>query len=61
MRATQSDATILDGVSSRTTRIARVVAPGAAGVDGFVLGIFAWALLGFANVYYGLASRAMDP
>jgi alkylation response protein AidB-like acyl-CoA dehydrogenase len=29
-------------------------------VDLFVLGIFAWALLGFANVYYGIARRALD-
>jgi len=36
------------------------VAPGAAGVDGFVLGIFAWGLLGFANVYCGMAQRALD-
>ena len=26
----------------------------------FVLGIFAWALLGFANVYYGNAQHALD-
>ena len=60
MRATQSNDTVLDGVFVPDDHIARVVAPGAAGVDGFVLGIFAWALLGFSNVYYGLAQRAMD-
>ena len=38
----------------------RVVPTGAAGVDPFVLGIFAWALLPFANIYYGLAQRALD-
>ena len=27
---------------------------------GFVLGVFAWALLGFANIYHGLAQRAID-
>jgi alkylation response protein AidB-like acyl-CoA dehydrogenase len=60
MRATKSDDTVLDGVFVPDDHIARVVSAGAAGVDGFVLGIFAWALLGFGNVYYGLAQRAMD-
>ena len=60
MRATQSDDTVLEGVFVPDDHIARVVAPGAAGIDGFVLGIYAWALLGFSNVYYGLAQRAMD-
>jgi alkylation response protein AidB-like acyl-CoA dehydrogenase len=60
MRATQSDDTVLDGVFVPDDHIARVVSPGAGGVDGFVLGIFAWALLGFGNIYYGLAQRAMD-
>ncbi len=60
MRATRSDDTILEGVFVPDSHIARVVAPGAAGVDLFVLGIFAWALLGFANVYYGMAQRALD-
>jgi alkylation response protein AidB-like acyl-CoA dehydrogenase len=60
MRATQSNDTLLDGVFVPDDHIARVVSAGAAGVDGFVLGIFAWALLGFGNVYYGLAQRAMD-
>ena len=35
--------------------------PGAAGVDLFVLSIFAWALLGFANVYYALGAGASRP
>jgi alkylation response protein AidB-like acyl-CoA dehydrogenase len=60
MRATRSDDTILDGAFVPDSRIARIVAPGAAGVDVFVLSIFAWALLGFANVYYGLGRRALD-
>jgi alkylation response protein AidB-like acyl-CoA dehydrogenase len=38
----------------------RVVSAGAAGIDHFVLGIFAWALLNFGNVYYGLALRVRD-
>jgi len=41
-------------------RVARVVPAGATGIDAFVLGIFGWALIGFGNVYYGLARRALD-
>lgn len=40
--------------------ITRVVDPGAGGIDLFVLGIFAWALLEFANVYYGNSQHALD-
>ena len=29
-------------------------------MDEFVLGIFAWALLGFGNIYYGLAQHVVD-
>ncbi len=60
MRATQSDDTILEGAFVPDSHIARVVAPGAAGVDVFVLSIFAWALIGFANIYYALGRRALD-
>ena len=60
MRATQSDDTILDGVFVADRHIARVVPAGAAGIDLFVLGVFAWALLGFGNIYYGLARRAYE-
>jgi alkylation response protein AidB-like acyl-CoA dehydrogenase len=60
MRATRSDDTILENVFVPDKYIARVVAPGFAGIDGFVLGIFAWALLNFGNVYYGLAQRVLD-
>jgi alkylation response protein AidB-like acyl-CoA dehydrogenase len=59
MRATRSDDTILDGAFVPDEYIARVVPAGAAGLDQFVLGIFAWALLGFGNIYYGLAMRAL--
>jgi alkylation response protein AidB-like acyl-CoA dehydrogenase len=37
-----------------------VVPAGAAGIDHFVLGLLAWALLGFGNIYYGLSRRALD-
>jgi alkylation response protein AidB-like acyl-CoA dehydrogenase len=60
MRATRSDDTILEGVFIPDKYIARVVPTGFAGIDGFVLGVFAWALIGFGNVYYGLAQRAFD-
>lgn len=60
MRATRSDDTLLDGAFVPDRYVSRVVSAGAAGVDAFVLGIFAWALLGFANVYYGVARRALD-
>ncbi len=60
MRATRSDDTLLEGVFIPDRYIARVVPAGAAGLDIFVLSIFAWGLLGFASVYYGLAQRISD-
>jgi alkylation response protein AidB-like acyl-CoA dehydrogenase len=60
MRATQSQDTVLEGVFVPDQYIPRVVPAGAAGIDLFVLGVFAWALMGFANIYYGLAQRALD-
>ena len=60
MRATQSDDTFLDGTFVPDRYIARVVPAGAAGIDPFVLAIFAWALIGFGNIYYGMARRALD-
>jgi alkylation response protein AidB-like acyl-CoA dehydrogenase len=60
MRSTRSDDTVLDGVFVPDERIARVVPAGGAGLDAFVLGVFAWALVGFGNIYYGLARRAFD-
>jgi alkylation response protein AidB-like acyl-CoA dehydrogenase len=59
MRATRSDDTILDGAFVPDKYVARIVPAGAAGLDPFVMGIFAWALLGFGNIYYGLAMRAL--
>ncbi|HVN21834.1 MAG TPA: acyl-CoA dehydrogenase family protein [Dongiaceae bacterium] len=60
MRATRSDDTILENAFVPDRYIARVVPAGGAGVDAFVLSVFAWALMGFGNVYYGLAKRALD-
>ena len=60
MRATQSQDTILDGAFVPDKYIVRVVNAGFGGVDLFVLGIFAWALMGFANIYYGNAQHVLD-
>jgi alkylation response protein AidB-like acyl-CoA dehydrogenase len=60
MRATRSDDTILAGAFVPDKYIGRVVAAGAAGIDLFVLGIFAWAEPTFANIYYAIARRAFD-
>ena len=60
MRATRSDDTILEDVFVPDRYVARVVPAGAAGLDAFVLGVFAWALMGFGNIYCGLARRALD-
>jgi alkylation response protein AidB-like acyl-CoA dehydrogenase len=60
MRATRSDDTHLDGAFVPDRYVARIVPAGAAGLDQFVLTIFAWALIGFGNVYYGLAERIRD-
>jgi alkylation response protein AidB-like acyl-CoA dehydrogenase len=60
MRATRSDDTVLENVFIQDRYVARIVAAGGAGIDAYVVSMFAWALLGFANVYYGLAKRALD-
>ena len=58
MRATRSDDVALEGAFVPDKYIARVVPAG--GVDLFVLAIFAWALIGFGNIYYGISRRAAD-
>lgn len=60
MRATRSDDTVIENAFIPDKYVARVVPAGGAGIDAFVLSVFAWALLGFANVYYGLAKRALE-
>ncbi|HVZ16132.1 MAG TPA: acyl-CoA dehydrogenase family protein [Terriglobales bacterium] len=60
MRATCSDDTVLENAFIPDRYVARVVPAGGAGIDPFVLSIFAWGLMGFGNVYYGLARRALD-
>jgi alkylation response protein AidB-like acyl-CoA dehydrogenase len=58
MRGTRSDDVVLDGAFVPDKYIGRILPAG--GVDAFVLGVFAWALLGFASIYYGVAQRACD-
>jgi alkylation response protein AidB-like acyl-CoA dehydrogenase len=60
MRATRSDDTILEGAFVPDKYIVRVVPAGAAGADNFVVGFFTWALVGFGNIYYGLALRVRE-
>jgi alkylation response protein AidB-like acyl-CoA dehydrogenase len=60
MRATRSDDTVLDGAFVPDKYIARIVPAGAAGADNFVVGFFTWALVGFGNIYYGLALRVRE-
>jgi alkylation response protein AidB-like acyl-CoA dehydrogenase len=60
MRATRSDDTVLEGCFVPDRYIARVVPAGAAGLDAFVASVFVWALMGFGNVYYGLARYAFE-
>jgi alkylation response protein AidB-like acyl-CoA dehydrogenase len=60
MRATCSQDTVFENVFVPDQYVSRVLPAGAAGLDHFVLGIFAWALLNFGNVYYGLAQRIRD-
>jgi alkylation response protein AidB-like acyl-CoA dehydrogenase len=60
MRATRSDDTVLEGAFVPDKYIARVIPPGAAGVDAFILGFFTWGLVGFANVYYAIGLRIRE-
>jgi alkylation response protein AidB-like acyl-CoA dehydrogenase len=60
MRATQSHDTLLDKAFVPDELVAVVCPTGFAGATPFLLNIFAWGLMGFASVYYGLARRAFD-
>jgi alkylation response protein AidB-like acyl-CoA dehydrogenase len=60
MRATRSDDTLLEGAFIPDKYIVRRVPAGAAGADNFVVGFFTWALVGFGNIYYGLALRVRE-
>jgi len=58
MRATRSDDVMLEGAFVPDKYVVRTLPAGAA--DQFVVAVFAWALMGFANVYLGVAQRAVD-
>jgi alkylation response protein AidB-like acyl-CoA dehydrogenase len=58
MRATRSDDVVLEGAFVPDKYVARIVPAG--GADALVLGLFAWADIGFANIYCGIARRAID-
>jgi alkylation response protein AidB-like acyl-CoA dehydrogenase len=60
MRATESNDTLLDRTFVADAHVPLVCPAGFAGAGPFQVGIFAWALLGFANVYTGIAERAFD-
>jgi alkylation response protein AidB-like acyl-CoA dehydrogenase len=60
MRATQSHDTHLDRAFIPDEHVALVCPAGFAGAGAFQVAVFAWALLGFANVYTGIAERAFD-
>jgi alkylation response protein AidB-like acyl-CoA dehydrogenase len=60
MRATESNDTLLDRTFVADEHVALVCPAGFAGAGMFQIGVFAWALLGFANVYTGIAERAFD-
>jgi alkylation response protein AidB-like acyl-CoA dehydrogenase len=60
MRATQSQDTVLDKAFVPDEYVPLVCPAGFAGAGPFQVGIFAWALLGFASVYLGAAKRAFD-
>ncbi len=60
MRATQSQDTVLDHAFVPDELVPLVCPAGFAGAGLFQLGIFSWALMGFASVYLGAARRAFD-
>ena len=60
MRATRSDDVVLEGAFVPDKYVARILPEGFAGADSFGLGMFAWALLGYCNIYCGIAQRAID-
>jgi alkylation response protein AidB-like acyl-CoA dehydrogenase len=59
MRPTQSHDTVLDHVFVPDERIGRVV-PAGDGTDLFIVGMNVWALAVIANVYLGIADRALE-
>ena len=60
MRATASHDTVFDGAFVPDELVPVSCPAGPAGAELFHLAVMAWALLGFANVYTGIARRAYD-
>ena len=60
MRASMSNDTVLDGAFLPDRFVGRILPAGPAGVDIFIVSLFANALIGLANVYFGAAQRARD-
>jgi alkylation response protein AidB-like acyl-CoA dehydrogenase len=60
MRASMSNDTVMQDAFCPDNLVGRIVPAGPAGVDVFILGVFANALIGLANVYFGAALRARD-
>jgi alkylation response protein AidB-like acyl-CoA dehydrogenase len=60
MRATASHDTILERAFIPDDDVVMVCPAGFGGAGPFHVGLFAWALLGFAGVYLGIAQRAFD-
>jgi alkylation response protein AidB-like acyl-CoA dehydrogenase len=60
MRATASNDTVLQRAFVPDERVGLVCPAGFAGAGLFHVSLFAWALIGFANVYTGIAQRAYD-
>src|ERR1044072_10046473 len=58
MRGTRSDDVVLEGAFVPDKYVARILPAG--GADAFIVAVFAWALMGFAKGYYGVAQRAFD-
>lgn len=58
MRGSSSNDTRMDSAFCPDSNIGHVI--GAGQVDAFILSMFAWALTGLANVYYGVALRARE-
>ena len=58
MRATRSDDVRLENAFVPDKYIARIIPMGA--MDDFLLGMYAWGDLGWANIYCGMAKRAID-
>jgi len=60
MRATASHDTVMERVFLPDHLVPVVSPAGAGGAGPFQLGVIAWALIGFAHVYAGVAWRAYD-